>query len=290
VSVPVGAAELRQQVTRYGPVAYLVTVAPDTGRPHVVSVSVRWDGEALVSGAGSRTSANLGSGADVSLVWSPPPGDDYSLIVDGPAEIVESGDGPMVSVRPTGSVLHRLAGAAGDGPGCIPVSTLDLPPTTDEDVRPDVPVARAAGADEHPNTARIRRFVDAWFDSDIATWTSMAADDIVLHMRGTPALDGDHRGHAGVTASFVKFATLGIDSFEAEAEDLIADDRFAMAIVRTAYQRGDETHIARIVCSYRFDDEGMVAEIWALSDSQDAQRAFFSDPPPSGLGIDLGAP
>jgi len=123
VSVPVGSAELREQVGRYGSVAYLVTVSSETGRPHVVSGVVRWGGVALVSGAGTRTAANVGTGADISLVWAPPPGDAYSLIVDGPAEIVDGEDGPLVSVRPTGAVLHRLAGTTSDGPGCIPVST-----------------------------------------------------------------------------------------------------------------------------------------------------------------------
>ncbi len=123
VSVPVGPPQLREQVGRHGPVAYLVTVAPETGRPHVVSVVVRWDGDVLVSGAGTRTAANVGAGADVSLVWSPPAGDHYSLIVDGRAEIVDGGDGPLVAVLPAGAVLHRLAGTTGDGPGCISVTT-----------------------------------------------------------------------------------------------------------------------------------------------------------------------
>ncbi len=122
VSVPVEPSELRREVARYGPVAYLVTVSPEMTRPHVVSVTVGWEGVALVCAAGTRTAANIGSGADVTLFWPAPAGNDYSLIVDGLARVVDGPDGATVVVRPLGAVLHRVADATADGPGCIPVT------------------------------------------------------------------------------------------------------------------------------------------------------------------------
>jgi hypothetical protein len=116
-------AGLRAQVESYGPVAYLITVG-DGGRPHAVSVTVQWDGDALTTGAGSRTAANIGDGAAVTLLWPPPPGGDYSLIVDGEALVAGAGQppGPQVVVRPRGAVRHRVAAAPTDGaPGCIAV-------------------------------------------------------------------------------------------------------------------------------------------------------------------------
>lgn len=270
-------AELRGEVDRYGPVAYLVTVSPETGRPHVVSVTVLWDGDALVTGAGTRTAANVGEGADVSLVWSPPAGDAYSLIVDGPAEVVDGEDGPLVSVRPAGSVLHRLAGAMGEGPGCIPVAT---PPLNGQEV--------AVDDQEHPNAVIVRRFLNAWFDGDFATWTSLAADDIVIHMRGKPAIDGSYHGQAGVMVFFERFAAVNVDGFEIEVEDVIADDKYAMAILRSEYHRGDEYLPLRNACAYRLDPDGRIAEAWNVSDSQTAEREFFTPidvlPPGTGAG------
>ncbi|HEX7276519.1 MAG TPA: nuclear transport factor 2 family protein [Acidimicrobiales bacterium] len=278
MSVHVGPAELREQVAEHGPVAYLVTVAPESRRPHVVSVTVRWEGDALVCGAGSRTSANVGAGADVTLVWPPAAGDDYSLIVDGPAAIV----GSLVSVRPAGAVLHRVAGAAADeGPGCIPVTTLLAAP---QEV--------TAVDEEHPNAAAVRRFLNAWFDGDFATWTALAADDIVIHMRGKPALNGSYRGAAGVTEFFEKFAALGIDGFEMEVEDVVADDRYALAIMRSTYQRGDEHLDLRNACAYRIDGDGRIAEVWNVSDNQRPESDFFTlaDVGAAGLGVGLGPP
>ncbi len=273
----VGPAELRTEVERYGPVAYLVTVSPETGRPHVVSVSVGWKGGFLVCGAGSRTAANVGAGADVTLLWSPPAEVGYSLIVDGPASLA----GSTLSVHPAGAVLHRLAGAVDEGPGCIPVTT-GL--TVVEEV--------AVNDDEHPNAAMVRRFLNAWFDGDFDTWTALAADDIVIHMRGKPALDGSYQGREGVMRFFENFAATDVDSFEMEVEDVVADDRHAMAIMRSVYHRGDEQLELRNACAYKIDADGHIAEAWNVSDSQVAEHDFFHqmDADTGGLGVGLGPP
>jgi ketosteroid isomerase-like protein len=281
VSVPLRTADLRHEVDRYGPVAYLVTVGPETGRPHVVSVEVRWEGDDLVAPAGTRTAANVGTGADVSLVWSPAPGGTYSLIVDGPSVVRAGEAGVTVAVRPAGAVLHRLAGAAGDGPGCIPVTTS---PPPDQEV--------AVGDHEHPNATLVRRFVNAWFDGDFDTWRSLAADDIVMHMRGKSALDGSYRGRDGVSAFFEKFAALDVDLFDMEVEDVVADDRYAAVVMRAGYQRGDESLDVRAACAYRIDADGRIAEAWTVSDNQAAEADFFTiaGAHPSGLGVALGPP
>ena len=115
---------LRLQVDTYGPVAYLVTVGAG-GRPHAVSVALAWSGDDLTTGAGSRTAANIGDGSDVTLLWPPPPGGDYSLIVDGDAVVATGPSGPEVVVRPRSAVQHRVAGAPGDGPGCVAVPVVE---------------------------------------------------------------------------------------------------------------------------------------------------------------------
>ena len=281
VRAPLEPLGLRQQVARHGPVAHLVTVAPESTRPHVVSVSVRWDAGVLVCGAGSRTAANVGSGADVTLLWAAPAGEDYSLIVDGPARVIDGPDGTAVVVRPVRAVLHRVAGATGDGPGCIAVTTTLSP------------VEEDSGGEEHPNASRVRAFLNAWFDGDFDTWSTLAADDIVIHMRGKPAIDGSYRGREGVMTFFERFAALDIESLEMEAEDIVADDHYAMIIMRTSYRRGQDRLELRNACAYRIDDDGRIAEAWNVSDSQAAEYEFFhlSDPKAaSGLGVGLGPP
>ncbi|MEA2685739.1 MAG: uncharacterized protein QOE93_934 [Actinomycetota bacterium] len=123
--------------------------------------------------------------------------------------------------------------------------------------------------DEHPSTSTVRRFLNAWFDGDLATWTSLAAEDIVIHIRGNPPLTGTYRGQAAVLSFF---------------------ERFGVALLHTAYRRGAESIDLRDAATYRIDGDGRIAEVWTVSDNQTALLEFFSivDADPSGLGIGLG--
>ena len=118
MSVPVGLERLHEEIGRYGRHAHLVSVGDD-GRPHVVSVLLAPDAGAdrLVAGAGRTTSANVAANPSVTLLWAAPPGEDYSLIVDGTATVA----GDRIAVRPTAAVRHRVATATADGPSCVTV-------------------------------------------------------------------------------------------------------------------------------------------------------------------------
>jgi hypothetical protein len=116
MSVPVALAELAARITEFGPVAYLVTVGADPV-PHMVSVAVAWQGDVLVVAAGQRTRTNAATNPGVSLLWPALASGAYSLIVDGAAV----GTDDHLEITPARAVLHRVVGAAGDGPGCVPV-------------------------------------------------------------------------------------------------------------------------------------------------------------------------
>jgi hypothetical protein len=95
---------------------YLVTVSAE-GTAHVVSVQARLTGDRVVVGAGQTSRANVTSSGRATLLWPAPPGGDYSLIVDGVAKT--SAD--EVAVEPTRAVLHRVANASDELPGCIAI-------------------------------------------------------------------------------------------------------------------------------------------------------------------------
>ena len=114
MSIAVSLDRLRDEITRRGDAAFVVTTGDDG--PHVVSVRVEWREDALVAGAGNRTAANVAERPALSLLW-PASFDDYSLIVDGSASAVDG----SLRITPVRAVLHRSAAATGDGPGCIKV-------------------------------------------------------------------------------------------------------------------------------------------------------------------------
>ncbi len=119
MSIAVEIAEVEERIAEYGPQAFLVTVR-DEGTPHVVSVVVRIEGGRLRMGAGSRTRANLVPRPRATLLWSPPSGGAYSLIVDATAD-PHANDDESIALDVSSAVLHRMAGAPGDGPTCLPV-------------------------------------------------------------------------------------------------------------------------------------------------------------------------
>jgi len=121
MSIAVEIAEVEQRIAEYGPQAFLVTVR-DEGTPHVVSVVVRVAGGRLRMGAGSRTRANLAARPAATLLWSPPIDGPYSLIVDATADPA-AGDDESIALEVSSAVLHRMAGAPGDGPTCLPVTS-----------------------------------------------------------------------------------------------------------------------------------------------------------------------
>jgi hypothetical protein len=118
MSVAVALEELAQRIDEYGPVAHLVTVNDD-GTPHVTSAAVSWDGDVLRVGAGKRTGANAASRSGLSLLWAAPPGQPYSLIVDGDAKVVDGGEALLL--KPTRAVLHRVANADPSLDSCVTV-------------------------------------------------------------------------------------------------------------------------------------------------------------------------
>ena len=77
-----------------------------------------FDGERFSFAAGRTSRANLAGSGSATLLWSDI-GGPYTLIVDGDAHI--AGDDEPITVTPTLAVLHRLAGAPDDLPGCVAI-------------------------------------------------------------------------------------------------------------------------------------------------------------------------
>jgi hypothetical protein len=120
MSVPVALDELARRIEELGDHPFLVTISADR-RPHIVSVSVRFDGERFSSHAGRTSRANVADGGAVTLLW-PGAGGPYGLIVDGTGQV---DDDETMTVTPTRAVLHRLADAPDDLPSCVRIESIE---------------------------------------------------------------------------------------------------------------------------------------------------------------------
>jgi hypothetical protein len=92
--------------------AYLITV-DDRYHVHTVTVEpVFCDGVLGVGLVGGRTRENLTGRSEATLLWPPRDPNDYSLIVDGRARIVEvtvDDDSVALEILPSRALLHRNA-------------------------------------------------------------------------------------------------------------------------------------------------------------------------------------
>lgn len=122
MSIPVELSALADAMACYR-FAYLLTSGAK-GAPHAVAITpVLRDGRLDLGDLGRRTRENALARPEVGLVWPPQSVDDYSLIVDGVAEVAEHG----VRVTPTRAVLHRPAPAPGPAaPGACGSDCVEL--------------------------------------------------------------------------------------------------------------------------------------------------------------------
>jgi len=117
--------ELRNATAERPPLAYVLIVSDD-GRPHSVHAPVEWRGDALAVRVGRRTAANAATRPSVSLLFPVRADGDYSLIVDGTAEVAADAGEPRLLITPTKAVLHRPAAAPNPeasacGADCVPL-------------------------------------------------------------------------------------------------------------------------------------------------------------------------
>lgn len=117
--------QLRSELVRYRLPPHLLTTGDD-GRAHAVAIDPHWDGEQLRMRVGKRSLANVAARKLVSVLWSPPTGGDYSLIVDGDGEIITGGAEAEIRITITRAVLHRPGAPAVSsgnacGSDCVPL-------------------------------------------------------------------------------------------------------------------------------------------------------------------------
>lgn len=103
MSIAVPLDELAAALSAH-PWGYLATVGED-GRAKCLAVPTQFVAGALVATVGRRTAENVVARPAVTMVFPGATGEEYSLIVDGDAQV----DGDELKVTPTWAVRHRPA-------------------------------------------------------------------------------------------------------------------------------------------------------------------------------------
>ncbi len=109
MSIKVELGDLAEHVEGRAP-GYLVTTGVD-GRPHTTQVIFELDGRVLRAPAGRKTVRNIDAQPLVALLWPPASADDFNLIIDGTASVVDLNDEGLgyAQIEATHAILHRNA-------------------------------------------------------------------------------------------------------------------------------------------------------------------------------------
>lgn len=112
MSIKVEVAELAAELERYGKAPFVMT-SSGKGRPHIIQLVIRLVDGKILARPGRSCSRNVAVQPELSLLWPAFAEGEYSLIVDGMAELAggdaESDEPTQIIITPTSGILHRPA-------------------------------------------------------------------------------------------------------------------------------------------------------------------------------------
>jgi ketosteroid isomerase-like protein len=122
--------------------------------------------------------------------------------------------------------------------------------------------APAATMTDHPNATRIRELFAAFREGDVAAIQATIPEDAVWHFPGRAGkLAGSHRGRAAIFQFLMNVAQLTGGTFHLDLEDVLANDRTAIALFRGHGERDGKTLDNPTCLRIRFEN-GALVEVW----------------------------
>ena len=115
---------------------------------------------------------------------------------------------------------------------------------------------------EHPNATRIRELFAAFHARDIDSIRNAISESAVWHFPGRSGqLAGSHSGHAGIFAFLARVSELTEGTFELDLEEVLANDRCAVAFFRGRGRRQGRK-LDNPTCLKIQLRDGRATEIW----------------------------
>jgi ketosteroid isomerase-like protein len=125
---------------------------------------------------------------------------------------------------------------------------------------------------EHPNVTIVNKMTAAVMSEDTAALAEIFTGDMELHVRGSEAVAGDHRGVDGFLGALGSLLAGG--EVELDQHFCIGTDGWAAEWEHATLTRGDAKLEFDDAFIYRFDD-GRIAEIWMLIGATPASVAAW---------------
>jgi len=115
---------------------------------------------------------------------------------------------------------------------------------------------------EHPNAALVRNLFAAFERADLAEIQTVIPEHAVWHFPGRRGkLAGSHEGRDAILAFLIDVTALTACTFHLDLEDVVANDRYAIALFRGHGQRDGKT-LDNPTCLKMRIDQGKIVEVW----------------------------
>lgn len=126
---------------------------------------------------------------------------------------------------------------------------------------------------DHPNALLVRDLFRAFRESDLAAIERVIPDDAVWEFPGRHGkIAGRHEGRAGILGFLMNVMSLTDGTFHLELEDVVANDRRAVAFFRGHARRGQKV-LDNPTCLAMRIDGGRIVElrefVWNLFEVDD---------------------
>ncbi len=115
---------------------------------------------------------------------------------------------------------------------------------------------------EHANVGIVRNLFAAFERADLAEIQTVIPEHAVWHFPGRHGkLAGAHEGRDAILAFLIDVTALSGGTFHLELEDVLADDRYAVALFRGHGERAGKT-LDNPTCLKMRIDKGKIVEVW----------------------------
>jgi ketosteroid isomerase-like protein len=115
---------------------------------------------------------------------------------------------------------------------------------------------------DHPNVVLVRNLFAAFERADLAEIQTVIPEHAVWHFPGHRGkLAGAHEGRDAILAFLIDVTALSSGTFHLELEDVLANDRYAVALFRGHGQRDGKT-LDNPTCLKMRIESGKILEVW----------------------------
>ena len=138
---------------------------------------------------------------------------------------------------------------------------------------------RATRPSEHPNAQMIRRGYEAVEQGDVRTLDEMFSDDVTWYgLPGStnPLLERDYEGKEAVFGLFGELGARSSGTLRREIQDVIANDRWAVAWVKESGERNDATAEWDELQIFTLTPAGKIKDFRGLPFDMNVVDAFWS--------------